>query len=512
MRVKRPPSPRPVGQDHPGGIRQAVMVVGVLVLAGAIPYAVPGLSRWQVVRADALPFTGIFEFRSLQQPGLGGAPASTASPDPTDEELLATALHSGRDDQPTTHRSPEAEPQEGDAPPGQRLIRLSPEDTEELTVGIEDPNGDMNHFYRALLGVAAREAGAMARISVYGTSTNGADRATRSLRHAMAERFGDGGKGWVPIAPGWRYQNHQDVEWEHHGWRTRVVNRGEEAHGRYGFSGVLALNRGGASTASFMTTEEGPANRAVSRFRLFYHAWPEGGAATLQVDEGSVERLDARSATPEDRVHDVVAPHGAHQLRLGVAEGDLQLYGVVMENDGPGVVVDGLSLIGAFTRVLLHFNEEHLRRQVAARAPDLQLFWLGANDAVSRSVPFRREQFVANYTRVLRRAQAGRPEASCLVMSIMDKGERVDGRFIRTIRRVPTVVEAQREAALNAGCAFFNIYEAMGGAGTMRRWWRTDPRLVSGDLGHLTGYGSRVVGRLMYLALVQGASEFDANQ
>jgi hypothetical protein len=274
---------------------------------------------------------------------------------------------------------------------------------------------------------------------------------------------------------------------------------------------VLSLNRGLSSTASFATSEEGPANREVSRFRLFYHAWSEGGVATLQVDDREPERVDTRSPTPQDQVHEVRVPGGAHRLNLGVAEGDLQLYGVVMESEGPGVVVDGLSLIGAFTRVLLHFNEAHIRRQVAARAPDLQLFWLGANDAVSRSVPFRRDVFVSNYTRVLRRAQAGRPEASCLVMSIMDKGERVDGRFIRTIRRVPTVVEAQREAALNAGCAFFNVYEAMGGAGTMRRWWRTDPRLVSGDLGHLTGYGSRVVGRLMYLALVQGASEFVAS-
>jgi hypothetical protein len=88
-------------------------------------------------------------------------------------------------------------------------------------------------------------------------------------------------------------------------------------------------------------------------------------------------------------------------------------------------------------------------------------------------------------------------------MSIMDKGERV-GRFIRTHRRVPRVVEAQREAARNAGCAFFNVYEAMGGAGTMARWRRMDPRLVSGDLGHLTGFGSRVVGRIMYSALMQG--------
>src|SRR5690606_37380233 len=103
--------------------------------------------------------------------------------------------------------------------------------------------------------------------------------------------------------------------------------------------------------------------------------------------------------------------------------------------------------------------EPHLRAQVAEREPDLLLFWLGSNDAAASSVGFSRERFVRDYREVIRRVHAGRPEASCLVMSILDVGERGDGA-IRTRRRVPRIVEAQREAALAEGCAFFDAYQA----------------------------------------------------
>ena len=119
-------------------------------------------------------------------------------------------------------------------------------------------------------------------------------------------------------------------------------------------------------------------------------------------------------------------------------------------------------------------------------------------------------QYRRHYRGILRRYQDANPGMSCLVMSILDKGER-DGGRIRTRARVPRMVQVQREIALAEGCAFFDTYEAMGGEGTMRRWYSNSPRLVTADLGHLTASGSRVMGTLVYRALMKGFDDWIAD-
>jgi lysophospholipase L1-like esterase len=346
----------------------------------------------------------------------------------------------------------------------------------------------------------------LARALLYSDSINGSDRTTRSLREMLGGRFGYGGKGFLPIAPGWQYQRHKDVAWDHAAWRVFVVNRGDREDGRYGLGGVLAVSRGPRARARFATVGEG-IGAEVSRFRLFYQAHPEGGSIALSVDGAERERLDTRADAVEDRVHDIEVPRGSHALELDIVDGEARLYGVAMERDPPGVVVDGLMLVGAFTRVLGNFDEAHWARQIALREADLIAFWLGGNDATSRTVGFDRGEYVADYTAVLQAAHAGRPEASCLVVSVLDVGERVDGE-IRSRNRVPRVVEAQREAALAAGCAFFDAYEAIGGAGTMRRWARSSPRLVSVDYRHLSGEGATVIAGLIERALLKAYDDW----
>jgi len=56
------------------------------------------------------------------------------------------------------------------------------------------------------------------------------------------------------------------------------------------------------------------------------------------------------------------------------------------------------------------------------------------------------------------------------------------------------------------GCAFFNTFDAMGGAGTMGRWYHAQPRLVSADFMHPMPAGAAKVGALFEEALVQSCA------
>jgi len=206
--------------------------------------------------------------------------------------------------------------------------------------------------------------------------------------------------------------------------------------------------------ARFATVQGGSAGTAVSLYRLFYDAFPGGGEVSLSVDGAAPRFVSTAAATLEDRVEDLPVADGPHVLEVHAGRGDLRLFGVVSERDRPGVVVDGLMLVGAFTRVLLHWDADHWTRQLELREPDLLVFWLGGNDSVSHTWGFDHDRYVADYVEVLRRARRGSRPVACLVMSVTDSAEEHNG-VIESRRRVPRVVAAQHEAARQAGCALF---------------------------------------------------------
>ncbi len=516
--------------EHPAGVWRATQIALFAACFLWIPYAVPGLEELQVVGPDdGWPLADLLSSTPRQGgAGLAGALRQNIELREQDDDALLesaplpppialTPRSTRPSNLPSASPAPEPGAQEPSGsstpivPPPERVEQI---EYEGLTREIEDPTGSMRAFY-ARLGRVSRGERVLARMGVYGTSTNGADRMTSQLRRLLQRRFGDGGKGWVPVAPGWRYQRHQDVEWSAEHWRTYVVNRGDAPLDRYGYGGVLATNRHRGAVSTMATVDDGPGS-SVSHFRLYYQAWPGGGQVRLQVDEGTPRLLSTRADVVEDRVETIDVADGSHELVIRAVgdegddtDGDLRLYGVAMERDGPGVVVDGLALIGAFTRVLRLFDHDHLADQVRARDPDLLVFWMGANDAVSQSVAFVEERYTRHYRGILRRYREANPSMSCMVMSVLDKGERVDGR-IRTRPRVPRLVETQRAVALAEGCAFFDTFEAMGGEGTMGRWYRNRPRLVTDDLGHLTASGSRIMGTLVYRALLKGYDDWIA--
>jgi hypothetical protein len=380
-------------------------------------------------------------------------------------------------------------------------LRIPAEAIGDLPQEIEDQAGEgMSFFHRRLLAVARREPAALARVLIYSDSLNGTDWVGSSLRRSLAERFGDGGKGFLPITPGWDSQDHLDLSWTHRMWRTAVVNRGLAPLGRYGLGGVLASNGGRLSRAVFATREQGPVNSEVSLLALLYQAWPEGGEVLFQVDDEPPEGIDTASTEVEDRVFRRRVTEGPHRLTVSVGRGDLRLYGAVMERDGPGVVVDSVMWIGATVAAPRNFDSDHLEGQVRARSPDLVIFWIGANDVRSRN--FSHDEFVASYGQFISTVRAGRPEASCLVMFEPDQGKEQDGRILSR-HFAAAMVEAQRATARAQGCATFDLYELAGGQGSVERWARAHPRLLAGDLLHLTYAGATHVADLLHRALLE---------
>ena len=72
----------------------------------------------------------------------------------------------------------------------------------------------------------------------------------------------------------------------------------------------------------------------------------------------------------------------------------------------------------------------------------------------------------------------------------------------------PILVAAQQRVARTEGVAFLHTFAAMGGMGTMARWYDEHPRLVTGDFTHPTYTGAQQLGTMLVNALLKGFDEY----
>ena len=157
----------------------------------------------------------------------------------------------------------------------------------------------------------------------------------------------------------------------------------------------------------------------------------------------------------------------------------------------------------------LIFNESHWAEELRHRNPDLVVLNYGTNE--SGFAAFLTREYEKELREAIRRVRTALPNASILVMSPMDRGQK-NGGEIETLPTIPRIVEIQRRVAAELGCGFFNTFEAMGGAGTMARWYDSQPRLVSADFIHPTPAGARIVATAFVRELTLGLNRYKLHQ
>ena len=486
----------------------------VLAVLAMVPYASEQLRTWQPwVSGEGVPLVRMFTGDEAVEGGMAvatGGAVSRLSAAPTEAriaEQLGAAVASNLTDDEAPARAVLAAPDAGGEADTGPSVRIDPSELEGLVLEIEDPEGRaMAPFYEALVHTAEREAGAITRVAHYGDSSIAGDGITMTLRRRFQQRFGDAGHGFILIARGTMPYHHVDVDHTaSDDWTlVQLIRSGLRDH-LYGYGGVQ-YRGGSGDTARFETSDRGPIGHTVSHFELWFQRHPRGGRVDLSVDRGERVEVSTRGEEVTDDWHMVDVPDGDHRLDLRtVGGGESHLYGMVLERDGPGVVYDSLGMVGARARRMLGYDFEHFRRQHAHRQTNLIVLGFGGNDADDARTP---EQFETDFRRVARMVRRARPEAACLLMAPLDQAQRDDRGSIATIDQVPVIVEAQRRAALAEGCAFFDTYGAMGGEGSMRRWYRSTPRLAFADFRHATPEGYRVIGNMLYKAMLKGFADY----
>jgi hypothetical protein len=393
---------------------------------------------------------------------------------------------------------PAAPPGAGSLPPSE--AKEARELEQAPPVPLLDPSGHaLNAFFAALRRTSRKQPGAITRIAHFGDSIIVSDYVSGTLRRKLQAAFGDAGHGFVLIANAWPAYFHNDVSrYATAGFSVSRIVGPYAADGFYGLGGVSfstppnVLSRVG-------TAESGDFGRKVSSFTLYYLEQPSGGTLELSVDGQPPQELSTEGPSPKSKTFRVEVPDGSHQLSLQTKRGTSRLFGVVLERAEPGVVLDALGVQGARIRFMDKQDDQHWADQLRLRSPDLLVYEFGANESTDGFL-----YSMADYHRtmldVLEQGKRALPGSSCLVIGTMDRAAKV-GDEIVSLRVMPDLLANQKQAALDAGCAFFDTFTAMGGAHSMPRWVRKG--LGQADMTHPTAVGAEIIGTWIYRALLQ---------
>ena len=172
-------------------------------------------------------------------------------------------------------------------------------------------------------------------------------------------------------------------------------------------------------------------------------------------------------------------------------------YGIYLESE-KGIMVDNYAIRGHSGDGLLRIPDSILENQCKKQNVKLFILQYGNNvipylDSIAECEYFERQYFLI-FSKIKRLV----PGASVLVIGAGDMLTQYHGNDI-TYPLLPAFRDAQKRAAERAGCAFWDLYEAMGGERSLLAW--TENKLASKD-GHFAPEGQRLIAARLFEDLI----------
>jgi lysophospholipase L1-like esterase len=362
---------------------------------------------------------------------------------------------------------------------------------------IEDATGRaMLSFYRSLAEVYRGES--VARILHYGDSHIAADILTGTLRRTLQSCLGDAGAGFIlPVHP-WPYYSRTGVTTRtSDGWHVNGLKQSELAQD----------NRVGLAGVSISTDKAGEwvsATAFARRFEIHSLKQPAGGAIDVLLDGKKVlSNYSLESATSQvDFIEVGAGKDSLHTIEIRtVTSGRTRILGIATERSSAGIIYDALGINGARASRPTLWNPGLLASSIKRRDPDLIVVSYGSNEVSDLDLDL--ERYSEDFASLLDQFYRAAPRASILVISPPDRAARIGNRW-QTFNRMAALIEAQRRAAIKAGAAFYDLFNAMGGTGSIQRWASEQTPLARPDRVHLTTAGYRLVAEWLYAELMRG--------
>jgi len=365
---------------------------------------------------------------------------------------------------------------------------------ENGSIRIELPDNDFNFFNDLFVDMdSSLIRGETVRILHYGDSQMEADRITGYIRQYLQDKFGGNGPGLLPIVPLPSYSMNQTASENIIGYVIDGTLRNKAAHNRYGVMGQFGYIDGSGYISVRARKEKDVYERIrefnnirmfVGRASRFSARMTVNGKTQLKADIADASPLTVYSWNWEEPIV---------RFSLDMA-GRGEVYGIAVDGTA-GVAVDNIPFrggSGTFFTSLEQSVAEEMFDQLNVR---LILFQFGGNMVPDISNDKEVEDYVDNVIRQIKYLQTICPNAKILMLGVADMSKKINGK-LTTYPYLELLNKTMKEAALQNGVAFWDVYEAMGGKNSMIEWVKHSPQLATSDYVHFTLEGCERIASL----------------
>lgn len=382
------------------------------------------------------------------------------------------------------HASPRV-PSTNETAPTPAVKRISRKALRDATEGHLEHPARLASLFGRFQALETRQAQADVRLVQFGDSHTASDYGTSVARERLARRFGDGGRGFIPMGqPYRRLFQAGELVGRGVGFEPVEASSPKARAVPDGFFGPTGIAMDARAPGAFLGSE---LSASADRFEIAYLGQAGGGSFDVFVDGQNRGRIATGQTSSGAAFHDFPVARGPHALEArAVGDGPVRIFGVRLDDQAIGVTWDSLGINGAKATTLLASNESHFGEELAHIAPALVIVAYGTNESGDTTTTV--DEHGAAIRSLVARAKV--PAAECIVLGPPDRG-------VRTLAKLIDVIAAQRHAADEARCAFYDQLGAMGGPNAIGRWASESPRRAQRDFVHLTRSGYAVVAQAL---------------
>ncbi len=387
-------------------------------------------------------------------------------------------------------------------------------DSIKLNTSIQYKNQScLNSLHTALKNASSANS---FHILHYGDSQIEADRITDYLRLKLQQQFGGSGPGLMSLMPLSATVTNKLVTtgtWDR--FATYTAKDKRVSHQNYGvlasfcrfkpyqkLSDTTVISE---SAFQITTSKNGGGNSlGYSSVKLFY-----GGSQTKTwcefYDGVALNGADSLNSGGNFymREYSVVPGSGQHQFKFKGKDSP-DFYALSLEGQG-GVIVDNIPLRGSSGTFFHLINNNQLKQFYDYLNVKCIILEFGGN-----TLPAIKDETMAKNFGDYMRGQIAivkrlAPQASILVIGPADMSIKQETEFV-TYPMLEPLRDAIKQAAFDTNCAFFDLYDCMGGKNSMSSW--VEQKLAASDYIHFSPQGARKMATLLYSALIKDYNTF----
>ena len=364
------------------------------------------------------------------------------------------------------------------------------------------------------------------RILHYGDSQIEGDRITAYLRNRLQRMYGGSGPGFLPVKPVYNQISAKvkpSENWERYAFFDPTQKK--FSHRKYGT--YLSVSR-------FTTYQkETPDSTALSKLPVVKASVTIGKSKDTYLKFRRFTRIGLHYGNCKFPIKVSVYNNGTlikedslitdgkyHQFKIRTAttptdlkielEGKVSadFYGLTLDG-GSRVQIDNIAMRGASGTIFANANAATYSRMVRQLNPKIVIMQYGGNTMPylkdSTGVEKYTERIKSQVNWIRRRTK----NTSFIFIGPTDMCQPVNGKM-ETYPLLPYLNNRLKETCLENNVAYWSMYDAMGGKGSMPLW--VDEKLTAKDYMHFTWKGTKIISELFFTALYLDLKEPDDNE